>query len=90
MKFITLTIICSVLSVCTYQIPRNLLSLHHQTDCFQYDPKTQKCIKCAFRTVLKDGKCLVVSAQCKTWDETSGLCTSCYGGYTLTDGVCHI
>lgn len=68
MKFITLTIICSVLSVCTYQIPRNLLSLHHQTDCFQYDPKTQKCIKCAFRYVMIIDKCIAVNDQCKKWD----------------------
>lgn len=32
-----------------------------------------------------------MSSQCYTWDETSGVCKSCYGGYVLdTFGACVI
>lgn len=45
---------------------------------------------CAPRTVLKDGKCVAVSDQCKTWSSTTGDCLSCYDGYTLETGACII
>lgn len=47
-------------------------------------------VVCAPKTVLKDGKCVAVSEQCKTWDSTSGDCLSCYDGYTLESGACTI
>lgn len=47
-------------------------------------------IICPYRTVKKDGQCIAVNDLCNTWDETSGACTSCYGGYKLADGVCII
>lgn len=41
---------------------------------------------CYFRQVRINGNCVNVSDQCNTWNETTGACTSCYGGYTLTSG----
>lgn len=43
---------------------------------------------CEFRQVLIDGSCVAVSDLCATWDEVTGACTSCYGGYNLAEGVC--
>ena len=33
-------------------------------------------------------KCTVANAQCKT--HTNNICDSCYGGYLLISGQCHI
>lgn len=46
--------------------------------------------ECPFRTVKIDGKCVAVSDQCKTWDEATAACTSCYEGWTLADGACTV
>ena len=45
-------------------------------------------LDCPYRTVKIDGKCLPVSDQCKTWDDTTAECTSCYQGWNLDDGEC--
>lgn len=37
-----------------------------------------------------NGVCRAVSDQCKTWSQTTALCLSCYGGYTLQNGACVI
>lgn len=42
------------------------------------------CNACSYRTVLINGRCIPVSDLCNTWDEKTGLCISCYSGYTLT------
>jgi hypothetical protein len=34
--------------------------------------------------------CTKVSDYCKTWDNTSGKCLSCYGGFSLSSGICRI
>lgn len=54
-----------------------------------YDKK-DCCTQCIFRTVNIRGKCKAVSDFCQTWDERTGLCTSCYQGYKNCDGVCKI
>jgi len=47
------------------------------------------CSACASRAYFNDfGVCTAVSDQCQTWDPKYGVCLSCYGGYTLTNGVC--
>jgi hypothetical protein len=44
---------------------------------------------CSYRYYFgADGYCAEVNPQCQTWDSVSGLCTSCYGGYTLVGGNC--
>lgn len=47
------------------------------------------CSVCEYRRVRISGsECRRVSDQCNTWNATTGACTSCYGGYTLTNGQC--
>jgi hypothetical protein len=37
----------------------------------------------------KNGRCQPVSDKCKTWDEKTGLCTSCYPSFgNPVNGVC--
>ena len=48
------------------------------------------CLKCAARSVMdKNGRCQPVSDKCNTWDEKTGLCTSCYPSFgNPVNGVC--
>lgn len=57
--------------------------------CGQVDA-SNNCAQCYFRYVLKDGNCVAVSDQCKTWDNSTGDCTSCYDGWTLASGQCSV
>lgn len=51
-------------------------------NCRQYNEKGE-CTECNFRWVVKDNTCVAVSDQCKTWDNSTALCTSCYDGWNL-------
>jgi hypothetical protein len=53
---------------------------HEVEGCGEVDSKGN-CTKCFYRWALKDGKCVAVSDQCKTWDDSSAACTSCYDGW---------
>jgi hypothetical protein len=44
--------------------------------------------QCYHRQVPKNGQCVNVSDTCQTWDNITGACTSCYGGYTIENGGC--
>ncbi len=48
------------------------------------------CIKCSHHYFMNQhGACTAVSDWCKTWDEKTGCCTSCFVGYgEPVDGVC--
>jgi hypothetical protein len=47
------------------------------------------CTKCSLGYVFEaDGLCGLVSANCKTFDEVTGKCLSCYLGFALEDGAC--
>lgn len=59
------------------------------SNCAQTGP-TGACIQCSYRFYNSNGYCIAVSDQCNTWDLTTGACTSCYGGYSLTAGACVI
>lgn len=49
------------------------------------------CAVCSYRSVRGClGRCIAVDGQCNTWDNTTALCTSCYGGYKLVCGKCVI
>lgn len=39
--------------------------------------------ECPFRTVKIEGECKAVSDLCSTWDQATGKCVTCYGGYKL-------
>lgn len=47
------------------------------------------CLECSQR-FFKDsqGICQPVSSSCKTYDNVTGACTSCYSGYLLIDVIC--
>lgn len=58
-------------------------------NCLQYDSSNQ-CTKCSANFYNSLGICKMVSPLCKDYDKTIGLCTSCYPGYTLANGICAI
>jgi hypothetical protein len=35
-----------------------------------------------------NGKCVRVSDLCRYWDESTGACTECYDGYSVSAGLC--
>jgi hypothetical protein len=56
--------------------------------CGLWDWNNQKCLQCSSNWVFSNkGICVPVSDQCKTFD-LSGLCVSCYDGYSLVNGQC--
>lgn len=46
------------------------------------------CIACSPRYYFHNGICTKISDLCNTWNTTTGACTSCYQGYTLSNGAC--
>ena len=85
MKFLTIPLVASLALVSNARMG-NLRNLE-QYNCLTYNADG-KCTTCIPRTVLKDGDCVAVSDQCKTWSEVSGDCTSCYDGWNLNSGKC--
>lgn len=62
----------------------------NQKLCKTYTPDGYKCVECAYHSYMdKKGICQPVSDYCKTWDEKTGDCTSCFDGYGHpVKGVC--
>ena len=55
--------------------------------CRTWSGKT--CTECADRTYFnKNGLCTPVSAQCNTFDKSTGHCLTCFAGYDVVDGAC--
>jgi len=51
----------------------------NQKLCKTYSPDGYKCLECAFHAYKdKDGVCQNVSDFCKTWDDKTGHCLSCF------------
>ncbi len=48
------------------------------------------CLKCSYHYYMdSNGRCQAVSDWCKTWDDKTGACTSCFAGYGHpVNGVC--
>lgn len=47
------------------------------------------CLACSSRAYFNnDGLCAQVSIQCNTYEDSDGLCTSCYPGFALSSGSC--
>ena len=47
------------------------------------------CAKCSEGTFMgENGKCNVVSPLCKTFDEMTGACLSCYQGFNIEGTAC--
>lgn len=58
--------------------------------CNTFSSDGTSCLKCSSHYWMdKYGKCIAVSDMCKTWNEITGKCTSCFQGYgSPIDGVC--
>jgi hypothetical protein len=46
------------------------------------------CTQCYYGYYIKNGVCSLSNPLCKTYDQWSGDCTSCYDWYTLSGGNC--
>ena len=59
-------------------------------NCKTFSADGYKCLECAYHSYMdEDGCCHPVSDFCKTWDNCTGHCTSCFEGYgEPVDGVC--
>ena len=57
--------------------------------CAIWNANITVCLQCSQRYYFNGNKCLQVSDQCNTWNNTTGRCNSCYDGYDLLlDGTC--
>jgi hypothetical protein len=56
-------------------------------NCYAYDSFSQ-CIKCYDRFYLNGNSCAAVNVFCKTFDDHTGNCLSCYSTFTLANGRC--
>ena len=55
--------------------------------CKTWSGKT--CTECADRTYFNEnGVCSSVSAQCNSFDKSTGKCLTCFAGYDVVDGAC--
>lgn len=59
-----------------------------ETNCKSY--VNNECTECSKGYVLRGSNCIQVSPLCRTFNENTGFCTSCYAGYALQDGVCNL
>ena len=66
---------------------RQCLLLGHTPNCQAYDSRAN-CIACAPFYHLANNTCQPVSPLCKNYNIYSGLCTSCYPGFSLATGTC--
>ena len=59
--------------------------------CSLWDTGFKVCLQCSQRYYFNDKKCVPVNDQCKTWESSTGRCTTCYNGYDLQlDGACQL
>ena len=72
-----------VVSGATCVIDKNAES----SNCAEYVDNV--CVRCASRTFLNSRKqCEKVSEDCRTYNDFTGACLSCYSGYALKMGRC--
>lgn len=67
-----------------------IISLANQANpgCQAWDGN-HNCLKCSVRWYPNaDGVCTPVSDNCRTWDEQTGACLSCYSGYVVDGAQC--
>ena len=56
--------------------------------CKKWDWDNQKCLECSVRWVFgSNGVCTPVDNSCASFNSV-GVCTACYKGYNLLNGVC--
>jgi proprotein convertase subtilisin/kexin type 5 len=57
-------------------------------NCRQY--QSNVCVQCAQSFYMLNNLCVAQNPQCKDINTTTGVCISCYPGYTLQAGTCTI
>ena len=79
-----------VLFVMSATASGRLLQTVGDPNCHIWDFHTSTCTQCSYRYYYNTAtkSCAAVSDQCRDWSANSGLCTSCYQGYTLVNGEC--
>ena len=58
--------------------------------CAEWNWDQQTCLRCSPFWYRNNGACVVVDPYCKTYNSTNGACTSCYGGYSLSQDACSL
>ena len=73
-----------------YTIVDNCCKLADQdTGCAEWNGNV--CKRCSKRWWMNaNGVCAPVGDQCATWNDVTGECLTCYGGYILNNGQCII
>jgi hypothetical protein len=62
---------------------------NHNLNCKTYI--NHNCTECSFGYYFdKNGTCIRVSSQCKSYDTVNGQCLTCYIGYSLSNGTCNL
>jgi proprotein convertase subtilisin/kexin type 5 len=56
-------------------------------NCAKFDTQGN-CVQCSQGAYFSNGVCTLVDANCKTFNNVNGQCTSCYGGFVLIQGKC--
>ena len=56
--------------------------------CKNWDWNAQKCLECSEFWYFNKGICTPVSDLCKTYNNITGFCLSCFKGYALANGTC--
>lgn len=80
---------CSIINPSVLTVQQKS-SLNTDVNCLKSN-STGICTQCIFRYVLNSNNaCIKVNDLCQQWNNTTALCTACYGGYTLTNGACNI
>jgi len=60
-------------------------------NCQKFDNSKTTCITCSSNFFLSaDGKCKQINPICKTADQNTGACLSCYPGYVLQGQTCSV
>lgn len=80
---------------CTSCFPGYVLNLgkcgvsYQDPNCQKLDNAKAKCLQCANNFFLNtDGKCKQANPLCKTFDQTTGACLTCYSGYVVQGTIC--
>ena len=59
--------------------------------CRRWDWDNQVCLECSVRYVFSANRtCIKVNDNCASFNSDSGVCTACYTGYSLNNGVCEV
>jgi hypothetical protein len=57
--------------------------------CAEWNWDAQTCLRCSSNWVSQNGSCQPVNPLCKSYNETTGNCLTCFSGYSLTaNGTC--